>query len=92
MFASVILFVLPLLSAFSIHPRDKEDVSRRLALAGLSVAYNMSLGPFQGPQITAFYADIGFFTVGFEFDDAVDIEVRSKSGFEVIPFRDSEND
>lgn len=67
----------------SIHPRDKEDVSRRLALAGLSVAYNMSLGPFQGPQITAFYADIGFFTVGFEFDDAVDIEVRSKSGFEL---------
>lgn len=67
----------------SIHPRDKQDVSRRLALSGLSVAYNMSLGPFQGPQIAAFYVDIGFFTVGFGFDNAVEIEVRNKAGFEV---------
>ncbi|XP_048766253.2 sialate O-acetylesterase-like [Ostrea edulis] len=67
----------------SIHPQDKQDVSRRLALSGLSVAYNMSLGPFQGPQIAAFYVDIGFFTVGFGFDNAVEIEVRNKAGFEV---------
>ncbi|XP_022291611.2 sialate O-acetylesterase-like [Crassostrea virginica] len=67
----------------SVHPRDKEDVCRRLALAGLSVAYNLTLGPFQGPQISAFYVDIGFFTVGFEFDNAVEIEYRSKAGFEL---------
>lgn len=67
----------------SVHPRDKEDVCHRLALAGLSVAYNMLVGPFQGPNITAFYADIGFFTIGFEFDNALEIEVRSKAGFEL---------
>ena len=70
---------------FSIHPRDKQDVAWRLALAGLSVAYKMNVGKFQGPQITAYYSDIGFYTVKLELDKSASfIEVRSRNGFEVF--------
>ena len=73
------------LFACSIHPRDKEDVTTRLALSGLSVAYNMNLGKFQGPRPSAYYVDIGFHTLGIEFDSGKSpIIVKSNGGFEVF--------
>ena len=69
---------------FSIHPRDKQDVAQRLVLSSLAVAYNRNPGKFQGPMVSAFYIDIGFFTLGLEFDNGSSaLEVRSTNGFEV---------
>ena len=69
---------------FSIHPRDKQDVASRLVLSSLAVAYNKKPGKFQGPMVTAFYIDIGFFTLGLEFDNGTSaLDVRATDGFEV---------
>ncbi|XP_052237319.1 sialate O-acetylesterase-like isoform X3 [Dreissena polymorpha] len=71
----------------SIHPRDKQDIAWRLTLSGLQVAYNMSsLGRYLGPQISAYYIDIGYHTLRLEFDGAKGqgISVTNTSaGFEV---------
>lgn len=68
----------------SIHPRDKQDVASRLVLSSLAVAYDKSAGKFQGPMVTAFYIDIGFFTLGLEFDNSTTpLDVRATDGFEI---------
>ena len=69
---------------FSVHPRDKQDVASRLVLSSLAVAYSRKPGKFQGPMVTAFYIDIGFYTLGLEFDNGTsELDVRSTDGFEV---------
>ncbi|KAK3096595.1 hypothetical protein FSP39_001552 [Pinctada imbricata] len=76
----------------SIHPRDKQDVAARLALSGLTVAYGKDLGNFQGPKISAFYIDIGFFTLCLEFDSSkTTLDVRSNNGFEVCCSRNNQS-
>lgn len=68
----------------SIHPRDKQDVASRLVLSALAVAYNRNPGKFQGPMISAFYIDIGYFTLGLEFDNGTSaLDVRATDGFEI---------
>lgn len=71
----------------SIHPRYKQDIASRLLLSGLQVAYNItSLGRYQGPQITAFFIDIGYHTLKLEFDKGTDPIVITSGvtdGFEV---------
>ena len=71
---------------YSIHPRDKSTVGARLAVSGLAVAYSKPY-KYQGPQPSAFFIDIGFFTLGIEFDNrTTEIQVRNKDGFEVSFF------
>ena len=60
----------------------------RLAVSGLAVAYSKPY-KYQGPQPSAFFIDIGFFTLGIEFDNrTTEIQVRNKDGFEVSLFCD----
>ena len=69
---------------FRIHPRDKQTASYRLMIAGMSVAYGKNMGRYQGPMVSAYFIDIGFFTLGLAFDKSDStIEVRSVHGFEV---------
>ncbi|KAK3097297.1 hypothetical protein FSP39_008444 [Pinctada imbricata] len=76
----------------SVHPRDKQDVAARLALSGLTVAYGKDQGNFQGPKISAFYIDIGFFTLCLEFDSSkTTLDVRSNNGFEVCCSRNNQS-
>ncbi|KAL4233525.1 hypothetical protein ACF0H5_008206 [Mactra antiquata] len=76
----------------SIHPRDKQDVAYRLYLGGLQVAYNIkAMGRYQGPQITAFFIDIGYHTLRLELDHSKQpIDVKSKDGFEVCCSRNNQ--
>ena len=66
---------------FSIHPRDKETIASRLALAGRAVAYGQDVD-FQGPFPTSFSLSGNSLTI--EYDD--DLEVKNNEGFEVISF------
>lgn len=66
----------------TIHPRDKQDVAQRLALAGRAVAYGESNLDYQGP-IPSDYTMAGH-TLVIEFDHGNSaIEVRSNHGFEI---------
>ena len=69
----------------SIHPRDKLDVARRLALSSRAVAYQQSNLNFQGPRYTSIQADPSQGTLVIEFDHGNDpIEVRDTTrGFDV---------
>ena len=73
---------------FSIHPRDKLDVARRLALAGRAVAYNESNVDYQGPLPTSFAVSNGTVTIKFgHSSDGKHIEVRDTArGFDVREF------
>jgi len=66
---------------FSIHPRDKETIASRLALAGRAVAYGQDVD-FQGPFPTSFSLSGNSLTI--EYDD--DLEVKNNEGFEVTSF------
>ena len=70
---------------FSIHPRDKLDVARRLALAGRAVAYNESNLAYQGPLPTSFIVGNDSLTIRFGHrNDGSAIEVRDTArGFDV---------
>ncbi|XP_076077111.1 sialate O-acetylesterase-like [Mytilus galloprovincialis] len=67
-----------------IHPRDKQDVADRLLLSGLSVAYGINAGKYQGPFPTKYFMDIQSKTYLITYDDdSAEIDVRSADGFEV---------
>ncbi|XP_060078693.1 sialate O-acetylesterase-like [Ylistrum balloti] len=68
----------------SIHPRDKDTVARRLVMAAMSVAYNLTLGQFQGPFPESFQIDSGYMTLYVRYGYADLAPVRSNKGFEVI--------
>ena len=69
----------------SIHPTDKKDVGSRLAIAGLSVAYDVNLyysGPlFSTIKMRNSTSSLALEVVFKSFSDQ--IEVRSLDGFEV---------
>jgi len=69
---------------FSVHYRDKETVSRRLAAAGLAVAYGQKGFKYQGPFITQYVLDTAHHSMTLIYDEGkTDIVVRNKLGFEV---------
>ncbi|XP_033741701.1 sialate O-acetylesterase-like [Pecten maximus] len=68
----------------SIHPRDKDTVARRLVMAALSVAYNLTLGQIQGPFPESFQVDSAYMTLYVRYADGNLAPIRSNKGFEVI--------
>ena len=78
----------------SIHPTDKKDVGSRLAIAGLSVAYDVNLY-YTGPLIDAVREHTQSFPFILEaiFKSVdVQIEVRNADGFEVCIYMSTVND
>ena len=67
---------------YSIHPRDKQDVAKRLALAGRAVAYNENNLDFQGPIPTDLTLNGNRLVIEFDHGNSA-IEVRKTDGFEV---------
>ncbi|XP_046342766.2 sialate O-acetylesterase-like [Haliotis rufescens] len=68
----------------TIHPRYKEDVARRLLLAGRAVAYKETGLDFQGPFPSGFGVNDKVQLLNIEFSSGhTPIEVRNKDGFEV---------
>jgi len=68
----------------SIHPRDKQDVGYRLALAGRAIAYHDESLYYTGPlAIKAKVDSTGYIMVMYS--DVKDnmLEIRSHSGFEI---------
>ena len=67
----------------SVHPRDKQDVGYRLALAGRVVAYHDELLYYTGPiaNETIHFAD--YISVMYDKVGPDGLEIRSHSGFEV---------
>ncbi|KAK6169981.1 hypothetical protein SNE40_018484 [Patella caerulea] len=65
-----------------IHPRDKEDVGKRLALAGLGVAYNHIDNRYTGPYPIHFQIFVAQNTTQITYDDQ-HLDIRSKDGFEI---------
>lgn len=69
---------------FSIHPRFKDDVAKRLVLAGRAVAYKEKDLDYQGPFPTAFGVNSPHKLLTVEFSGGhMPIEVRNNDGFEV---------
>ena len=69
----------------SIHPRDKQDVGYRLALAGRAIAYYDETVYYTGPLAIRAKADLaGYITVMYtDLEDNM-LEIRSHSGFEIF--------
>ena len=65
----------------SIHPRDKQDVARRLVLGALNVAYHRTSVNFQGPVPTR--ATIENSTVVLTYKSMGKLKVSKKGNFEV---------
>ena len=75
----MLLFYLP-----RIHPRDKTTIGKRLALAGLSVAYGKKMGLFQGPFPSSYEISHNPATLTIIYDfHSNKIQQRSSDGFEV---------
>ncbi|KAK2182434.1 hypothetical protein NP493_354g03011 [Ridgeia piscesae] len=73
-----------------IHPRDKTTISKRLAVAGLTVAYGMDRGQFQGPFPSSYEISRTQATLTLMYDfNRFKIQQRSSSGFEVCCSRDT---
>ncbi|OWF41444.1 sialate O-acetylesterase-like [Mizuhopecten yessoensis] len=68
----------------SIHPRDKDTVARRLVMAAMSVAYNLTMGEIQGPFPESFQVDSAYMTLYVRYTNTVLAPIRSNHGFEVI--------
>ncbi|XP_060573099.1 sialate O-acetylesterase-like [Ruditapes philippinarum] len=66
----------------TIHPRDKQDVAKRLALAGRAVAYNEKNLDFQGPIPTDLTLTENKLVIEFDHGNSA-IEVRKTDGFEL---------
>ncbi|KAL4233116.1 hypothetical protein ACF0H5_007801 [Mactra antiquata] len=66
----------------TIHPRDKQDVAVRLALAGRGVAYGENSLDFQGPFPSNFQTNNHTMTIEFDHGTSA-IDVRSNDDFEV---------
>ncbi|PVD29016.1 hypothetical protein C0Q70_11613 [Pomacea canaliculata] len=68
----------------TIHPRYKQDVSQRLMLGALNVAYGHSDVVFQGPFPSKFQLDTAHHTLNIEYDNGrTPLEIRNNTGFEV---------
>lgn len=68
----------------SVHPRDKQDVAKRLVIGGLAIGYGIETEKYSMPHFTAFYIDIGYFSLRIEYDNSTSIlDIRSNDGFEV---------
>ncbi|CAH1799067.1 unnamed protein product [Owenia fusiformis] len=72
----------------AIHPRDKQDVAQRLALSGLNIAYGKPT-TYHGPTITAYFIDIGFYTLKIGLSMKID-KPHSNDGFEVCCSKDNQ--
>ena len=77
----------------SVHPRDKQDVGHRLALAGRAVAYKQEGVYYTGP--IANQAIVTHFTpesvlINYTIPEGYSIEIRSHSGFEVSCMKDGQ--
>ncbi|XP_025099241.1 sialate O-acetylesterase-like [Pomacea canaliculata] len=67
-----------------IHPRFKQDVSQRLMLGALNVAYGHSDVVFQGPFPSKFQLDTVHHTLTIEYNGGrTPLEIRNNTGFEV---------
>ena len=67
-----------------IHPRDKTTIGKRLALAGLSMAYGKKMGQFQGPFPSSYEISHNPATLTIIYDfNANKIQQRNSDGFEV---------
>ena len=64
---------------YRIHPRDKQDVGKRLALAGLAVAYGNTSIVYQGPFPTSGFMND---TILINYGNST-LEVTGSQGFEV---------
>ena len=70
----------------SVHPRDKQDVGYRLALAGRAVAYKQEGVYYTGPianQAIIDHLTPGFVIINYTIPKGYSLEIRSHSGFEV---------
>ena len=70
----------------SVHPRDKQDVGYRLALAGRAVAYKQEGLYYAGPIANSAIIDHltpGFVIINYTIPEGYSLEIRSHSGFEV---------
>ena len=74
----------------SVHPRDKQDVGYRLALAGRAVAYKKESLYYTGPIASAAYYSPQFIIV--HYTDVMNniLEIRSQSGFEVYCIKEGQ--
>ncbi|PVD29018.1 hypothetical protein C0Q70_11615 [Pomacea canaliculata] len=71
-------------TAGPIHPRFKQDVSQRLMLGALNVAYGHSDVVFQGPFPSKFQLNAAQHTLTIEYDSGrTPLEIRNNTGFEV---------
>jgi len=76
------VFILYLCSG-GVHYRDKETVSRRLALSGMAIAYGQNVSRYQGPYPTLTEVDLASRTLTVDYDDGTTaIVLRSRDGFE----------
>ena len=73
---------------FRIHPRDKQDVAKRLVLSGLAVAYKQSQIVYQGPLPKLFILYIANDTLKIQYNEDTNVlDVRSTDGFDVRMIR-----
>ena len=75
----------------SVHPRYKQDVGYRLALAGRAVAYKEKSLYYTGPIASSAYINTPQ-SIIVHYTHVVDnkLEIRSHSGFEVYCIKDGE--
>ena len=70
----------------SVHPRDKQDVGYRLALAGRAIAYHDESVYYTGPiakEAVSAAHNTGYISVMYDEVTSDGLEIRSHSGFEV---------
>lgn len=75
----------------SVHPRNKQDVGYRLALAGRAIAYHDASLYYTGPianEITSAVHITDYITVMYDKVAPDGLEMRSQSGFEVCCKKD----
>ncbi|XP_033740496.1 sialate O-acetylesterase-like [Pecten maximus] len=67
-----------------IHPRDKQDVARRLVNASLAVAYHHKDVPYQAPLPSGFKVDTAASTLEIIYNNGTEaLQLKNNVGFEV---------
>ena len=74
----------------SVHPRSKQDVGYRLALAGRAVAYKKESLYYTGPIANGAYYSPQSIIVHYTHVMDNNLEIRSHSGFEVYCIKDGQ--
>jgi hypothetical protein len=66
-----------------IHPRNKQLVTKRLAISGLNVAYGLTDNPTNGPfpKSVKFYQEGLLILAKISFDEPISFDVKEHSGF-----------